>query len=117
VAFLNDVSVWWHILGVLIIVAALALIPPSAPRSACVRVKGSLGSTCPFLHGDVHKPAGPRCTQARAQFQAVLVPAHHRSAGDGVDRCADPRSGPVGAEHVGPLDTQPAGEGPFLTIV
>src|SRR5947208_10872739 len=27
VALLNDISVWWHILGVLIIVAALALIP------------------------------------------------------------------------------------------
>jgi len=27
VALLNDVSVWWHILGVLVIVAALALIP------------------------------------------------------------------------------------------
>src|SRR5205085_6951755 len=27
VALLNDVSVWWHILGVLIIVAALAIIP------------------------------------------------------------------------------------------
>ncbi|HEV2373256.1 MAG TPA: amino acid permease [Streptosporangiaceae bacterium] len=27
VAFLNDVSVWWHILGVLIIVGALAIVP------------------------------------------------------------------------------------------
>ncbi|HKC73317.1 MAG TPA: amino acid permease, partial [Chloroflexota bacterium] len=36
VAFLNDVSVWWHILGVLIIVAALALIPAHHQSAAFV---------------------------------------------------------------------------------
>jgi amino acid permease (GABA permease) len=36
VALLNDVSVWWHILGVLIIVAALALIPAHHQSAAFV---------------------------------------------------------------------------------
>jgi amino acid transporter len=27
VAFLNDVSVWWHVIGVLVIVGALIIVP------------------------------------------------------------------------------------------
>ena len=31
VALLNDISVWWHILGVLIIVGVLAFVPVAPP--------------------------------------------------------------------------------------
>ena len=38
VALLNNVSVWWHILGVLIIVGAMVFVLARAPRLGQVRV-------------------------------------------------------------------------------
>jgi hypothetical protein len=89
------------------------------PRAARAFVQGQLQlpgfitPICPFLQGDVHEPAGPRCGQGRVQDQASAQPAHHCPARDGVDGDAVVRSCGVWTESVVTMHPQPARERPL----